>query len=168
MMAAKAKDKTGPVAGTGGVEAGVALGAGMVKGMAASEAAVMAGGAAMAKAAVKGVRTEAEIKSPSRKMRRDGRYMGQGLEQGLDDSGPGVQAAAEKNLVPSTGGASAGGGSKGGGGLTLTIGNIALHFPEVRSGAREDIEAAISAAVPRLADDLFRHVAIQLGISTEP
>lgn len=165
MMAAKGK----PVAGAGGVGAGAALGAGMIKGMADSEAAVMAGGAALSKAAVKGAKAEAEIRSPSRKTRREvGRELGAGVEKGLDDSGPGVQAAAEKNLVPSMSGASVGGG---GGGRTagalppIQIGPFI--FPELRSGARDDIEAAISAATPRIVDEVTRFIAIQLGISTE-
>jgi hypothetical protein len=94
--------------------------------------------------------------------------MGEGLEQGLGDSGPGVQAAAEKNLVPSMGGASVGGG--GGGRSAAALPPIQIGpfiFPELRSGSRDDIEAAISAATPRIVDEVTRFIAIQLGVSTE-
>jgi hypothetical protein len=161
-----ANDKAKPVAAAGGVEAGAALGAGMVKGMAASEAAVMAGGAKMAGAAIKGVRTEAEIKSPSRKTRRDGRYMGQGMELGLDDSGPGVQEAAERNLVPNVGGmrAGSGAGSRGNGQITIEINSPLVSV--VASGIA-DLEAAALAIEPRLRDAMMRAIALALGVPAE-
>lgn len=83
-----------------GNASGKALGDGVVAGMAAVEGSCAAGGAALAAAAERGVKTKAEIHSPSRMMRRSGRHMGEGVALGEEDSADRVNKAAASSLVP--------------------------------------------------------------------
>jgi hypothetical protein len=157
-----------PVAATNGVATGKALGDGLVKGLAGSESAVRAAGGRVANAADKGVRDVAQIHSPSRKFEQDAKYMGDGTVRGLDASKAAVQAAAERSLVPSLDVARAAGGVPSAGAVpgSVTV-NLTANFPNVRSGAREDIEAALEQARPRIAADVVRELCLQLGVSTE-
>lgn len=119
-------------AAAAGTDTGAALGTGIVAGMKGKEAEVAAAGAGLAKAADKGVREAAKIHSPSRLMREKGRFMGDGLEEGLEDSKAGVQNSASSNLVPGVGGA---GGGMGGGEK-----HFHFDFSGLTSGNKEDIE----------------------------
>ncbi len=165
MMAAKAK--ASPAAAAAGVETGTQLAAGIVKGMSASEAAVAAGGGKLALAANAGVRAEAKIKSPSRLMEGNARYMGAGIEVGLAKSRAGIQAAAERNLVPDLGGAGVGGrgaSSRGGSAVKVEINGPLVHV--VSSGVA-DLEALVLSLEPRIRDAVMRGIALALGVSVE-
>lgn len=156
-----------PKAATASMEAGKQIAAGVAKGMDAGAPEVAAAGGRLAGAADKGIRTKAKINSPSRMTEEDGRHMGDGAIRGLDKSGPGVQAAAERNLVPNVAGMGGGAGARGAGGGTL-----ALHFTgplvQVTSSGAGDIEAALMRAMPRVVDELARLLSIQLGVPVGP
>lgn len=124
-----------------GASSGAAMGDGLVKGMQSKEAEVLAAGKALGKAADTGVKSAAEIKSPSRKMRRSGGYMGEGLVLGMKDTEDDVQKAAANSLVPDLGKASPTGpkaAAKGSEGSGLTI-----NFNGPVSGSVEDFEGAV-------------------------
>lgn len=89
-----------PPAKEAGMAAGKAMGQGIVDGMGSTKSAVAAAGALLAKAAESGVKTKAEIHSPSRMMRRSGRHMGEGVALGEEDSADRVNKAAASSLVP--------------------------------------------------------------------
>ncbi len=137
------------------VETGKALGNGIVKGLDDTMAAVKAAGGRAADAANRGAKEKAEIHSPSALTRREvGRQLGAGVELGVDDMAPDIQAAAARSLVPDVG-AGAGGGS-GGAPMSFTIGPIYItsngQRPEdVREAARDGVHEA------------FRELCIRLG-----
>lgn len=165
---AAAKAKATPAAAANGAETGKQIAAGLVKGMDAGAADVTAAGGRLAQAADAGVKAKAKIKSPSRLMEQNALYMGDGAIRGLDKSGPGVQAAAERNLVPDVAGmGGAGGGARGAGGGNITL-QINSPLVQVMAGGGADIEARIMAAAPRLLDEVMRRLALQLGVSVRP
>ncbi len=84
-------------------KSGEMIGQGVAEGILSQVAAVEAAGGALAAAADRGVREKAEIHSPSRMTHRTAAYMGEGAEQGLEESAPKVQKAAERSLVPELG-----------------------------------------------------------------
>jgi hypothetical protein len=148
-----------------GAESGKALADGLVAGMKAKEAEVAAGGAGLAKAADAGVRAAAQIRSPSRLMAKEAGYMGEGVEQGLERSKPGVQRAAEQSLVPTIASpvraqgaavGAAGASTRGLGSVTVTIGTLVLgEAPRGRSRLRETFEP--------LLEELCMQVEIAMG-----
>lgn len=149
-----------------GEDTGQALGQGMMRGMRSSEAAVRAAGERLAAAADQGVRDKAQIHSPSRAMEYDAEMMGAGAVRGLVRSGPAVRAAAERALVPDLRGVvgvNGGGAGAGSGNLQVVV---QAEFPNVRSGARDDIRAALEEAAPFIARLVLREVAMTRGVST--
>ena len=162
-----ANDKLAPQAGAAGVDTGKQLAAGIIKGMSASEAEVAAGGGKLALAANTGVRDVAKIKSPSRMMEDNALFMGQGVERGLDKSRAGVQAAAERSLVPNVRGASAGGSGAGAGGNGQTIIQITGPLVHVVANSIADLEAAVMSLEPRMRDAIMRGIALGLGVPAE-
>jgi hypothetical protein len=142
-----------------GTDAGKALGDGLVKGMNASEAAVKAAGGKLADAATQGVREKAEIHSPSKKMARDGRYMGEGVEQGIDASAPDVQAAAERSLVPEIPSA-----PKGSPSASKSLASVVMHNVfQIMGGNKEETKAAVLEAL----DEIVLKAKIQAGVPDE-
>lgn len=142
-----------------GSSSGRMYAAGVEKGLdAGADAAARAGGR-LAKKVDTGFRNEAEIRSPSRKAEETASYIPQGTVRGLDKGAASVQAAAER-LSPKMPGASAGGPSSGTPSASIVIHN---HFPELKSGDRGSIEAALDAAFERG----VRHVAQALGIPVQ-
>ena len=82
-------------------EVGASLGDGMVKGMEDKNSALYEAGKRAAKEVIRGAKDEAEVKSPSRKMRNQvGLQMAKGVALGIEDGGPQVDKAARDNLVP--------------------------------------------------------------------
>ena len=153
-----------------GQTSGKALGDGLLKGMSDSEAAVKAAGGKLADAANQGVRDKAQIRSPSRVMRQNGRYEGQGVALGIYDEAGNVQRAAESSLVPDLGGASGarlniGGGAAGG--IVIQSVKVDAHFPNMVSGKPSDLVAALLDAAPQLAQAIFRELSDALGIPTQ-
>jgi hypothetical protein len=144
---------------------GKQIAAGLAKGMDAGAADVTAAGGRLAGAADAGIRTKAKIHSPSRMTEETAGYMGDGAVVGLDKSGPRVQAAAERNLVPDVagmgGGAGGGRGAGGGASITLQINSPLVQVNVARGQAADD---AIMATAPRLLDEVMRLLALQLGV----
>jgi hypothetical protein len=70
-------------ASSGGVGVGNALEAGVISGFASTQSALAADAASAVSAAVAAARRAADAKSPSRKMRQIGEWMGQGLTEGI-------------------------------------------------------------------------------------
>lgn len=134
---AAAKGADPAAAKAGGVAAGKELGAGLVAGMKSKEAEVVAAGSGLAKAADAGVRAGAEIKSPSRMMRRTAGELGEGAVLGIRDKAGAVQRAADESLVPSM---SSRGGLAGGVMVQVTIAQILIQGVV---GTPEDQEAMI-------------------------
>jgi hypothetical protein len=140
-----------------GKASGTAFADGVIAGMKSKEAAVKAGGVALGKAPVAGFNEANQIKSPSRLMRRQARFLGAGAEQGIQDSAAGVQRAAERALVPQL--PQGGAGSSGGGGAApIQIGPF--YFGDIGAGA--DV-----GAIERACEDAIRrsveNIAIALG-----
>jgi len=84
-----------------GVDVGKQLGAGMVSGMQSTMSDVKAAGAALSSAAEDGAISRAEIRSPSRAMKRKvGWQLGFGVRDGILETAGDVQTAAEDSFVP--------------------------------------------------------------------
>ncbi|MCC6559664.1 MAG: hypothetical protein IT372_42650 [Polyangiaceae bacterium] len=152
-------------------ESGKAIGDGLVKGLQAKIPDVTAAGAQLANAADAGVRSAAQIRSPARRFVRNAKYMGEGLEIGLEESGPGIQAAAEENLVPRVpspfggdtlrGAAPAGAGGParvagGAGGL----GGRLIHIENLHVNGKPG-----SAEMRRAHEEWLTDVAVQMGLT---
>lgn len=137
--AVKAADKAvGDAVGTF-VQNGGSLGDGVVSGLDAKEGAIYQAGVRAAKAAVRGAKDGGEIKSPSRKMRREvGRQLGEGVALGEEDMAGRVQSAAASALVPDV---SFGGRSAKGGGVTVT--GPLLHVGQIVVNGAEDLAAEV-------------------------
>ncbi|MFT3773014.1 MAG: hypothetical protein QM820_47125 [Minicystis sp.] len=127
--------------------------------MGASEAAVKAAGGKLADAATQGVRDKAQIKSPSRVMRRDGRYMGEGVEEGIDDSAPHVQAAAERSLVPQLPSAPKGSPSAARSAASITMHNVF----QIMGGNKEETKQAVLEAL----DEIMWKTKVSAGVPDE-
>lgn len=143
-----------------GKKTGAAMGAGIVTGLKSKEAEVAAAGGALAAAADRGVRSAADIHSPSRLFRKEARYMGQGAELGLKDSAKGVQMAAAESLVPSPRAAAApsSGGAAGGAPASVTLyfmGDINVGAGVDRQEVRESFDEAMTA--------MLQQVGVMLG-----
>lgn len=147
----------------GAVAAGKALGDGLVKGMGATEAAVKAAGGRLAAAADQGVREKAQIHSPSRLFEGRASQMGQGAVRGFERSEPDVQRAAEQSLVPDLRGVVGGGLAAGGSGAPSVQLSITAQFPNVRSGAQDDLRAALEELVPFATALAVRQLRIATG-----
>lgn len=144
-----------------GTKAGDAMSAGMVAGMRAGEVAVTAAGKGLARAADAGIRSEAQIKSPSRLTRRRGQQMGEGQVLGLLDMERPVQAAAERALVPDVSGAS----RTGSPGVTARSGRAmaALHVHiDGFIGDESSLEAVMVRVMDRYGVDIL------LGAGLDP
>ncbi|XXY23366.1 hypothetical protein WME88_27520 [Sorangium sp. So ce216] len=137
-----------------GKKTGAAMGAGIVTGLKSKEAEVAAAGGALAAAADRGVRSVADIHSPSRLFRKEARYMGEGAELGLKDSAKGVQQAAAESLVPSpraAAAASSGGASGAPAGITLYfMGDINVGAGVDRQEVRESFDEAMTAMLQQV------------------
>lgn len=141
-----------------GPAVGGALGDGIVAGLDAKEGAIYDAGKRATDAAVRGAKDGAEIRSPSRKMRRDvGRQLGEGVALGEEDMRGRVQRAAATSLVPD---APLGGGAPArGGGVSLT--GPLVHVGQIVVGTMEDL----GVAVRRLLDTEAERAAERLGIA---
>ncbi|WP_437948649.1 hypothetical protein WME98_49985 [Sorangium sp. So ce296] len=142
-----------------GRKTGVAMGAGIVTGLKSKEAEVAAAGGALAMAADRGVRTAADIHSPSRLMRRTTQHIGEGARLGLKDKEKDVQEQAAVSLVPSPRAAAAagsGGASGAPGGVTLYFtGDINVGAGLDRQEVRESFDEAMAA--------MLQQVGVMLG-----
>lgn len=145
-------------AGLAGTAAGMAMGDGLVKGIEAKLGAATAAGAALGKAADTGVKTAAEIKSPSRKMRRSGGYMGQGLILGMKDSEDGVQKAAANSLVPDLGKSPVG--APKAAKATEKGSGVTINFNGPVGGSVADFEAAARRAFTSEVQDALMNLGI--------
>jgi hypothetical protein len=87
--------------------------------------------------------------------------MGEGAALGIEDKAPRVQAAADSSLVPdgSPAGVSLGGGLGGG----IHIAQIGPFTIEGGGGGAKDIEATLRTHLPRIADEIMRRIALELG-----
>jgi hypothetical protein len=91
-----------------GKTTGEAFGDGIVLGLKEKEAALTNSGLGAAKAVDTGVKVGGKIRSPSRLMRENAHYMGDGAILGMRDKAPEVQKEAVRSFVPSLAGAGAG------------------------------------------------------------
>jgi hypothetical protein len=85
-----------PVITAAGKKAGVAVGDGFIGGIASKVAAVAAAAAAMARKAAAATNRNLEIESPSRVFRRMGRFIGEGLAEGITNSTSDVSDAVTR------------------------------------------------------------------------
>ena len=85
-----------PVITAAGKKAGVAVGDGFIGGIASKVAAVAAAAAAMARKAAASANRNLEIESPSRVFRRMGRFIGEGLAEGITNSTSDVSDAVTR------------------------------------------------------------------------
>ncbi|MGK3961321.1 hypothetical protein WMF01_12140 [Sorangium sp. So ce1667] len=148
---------------------GKAIGDGLVSGMLSKVAEVTSAGAALAKAADAGVRTEAQIRSPSRKMTANAGFMVDGAVIGFERGAPRVQEAAARALVPDQRSAPQRGALGQGGASTPT--GAATHVVinnvfQVGSADQQGI-ALIEAAVERTARRVFGDTAVEMGLTSE-
>ena len=150
--------KGGEKAGEGGNGVGAAMGDGIVAGLDGKQGAIYDAGKRATDAAVRGAKDGAEIRSPSRKMRRDvGRQLGEGVALGEEDMRGRVQRAAATSLVPD---APIGGGALArGGGVSLT--GPLVHVGQIVVGAMGDL----GAEVRRILDVEAGRAAERLGIA---
>jgi hypothetical protein len=142
-----------------GAATGAALGDGIVGGMKSKEAEVTKAGGDLARAADKGVKAAAQIKSPSRLMRENARNMGAGAVQGLEDSKGPVQDAADRSLVPQVKGSPAGGGTG-----TVESGPKQTHFHFDFSGLTSGNPTDIEQVVRRVINEELWKTLPQLGM----
>lgn len=139
-----------------GATVGTAAGEGIIAGLDAQEGAIFNAGTRAALAAIKGAKAGAEVKSPSRKMRREvGRQMGAGVALGMEDEAPRIQRAAATSLVPDTGSLPTWIGGGGGGG-TITGPLLVIQSLVVQGGEemREQIMDALDAVAARTGENL--------------
>ena len=138
-------------------KAGKAVGDGIEKGLIDSEGKATEAGTKLAKAVEKGFKEGAKIQSPSKLFRDDARMLGKGVELGIQDSAPNVQASADKHLVPKPG-------ARGRGDVASTTQRVVYNFvfPNLTStgDTREDLKAAIKMALLEHHQD----AAIELGV----
>lgn len=113
------------------------LGLGIVAGMKDVEGKVAAGGRDLVLAAEGGAKSEAEIKSPAAKWRREiGRNLGEGAALGLDDSADRMDSAA-RAMMPGAPGIGGIGGRAGGGGVVINQVFNGVDLTSARMIARE-------------------------------
>ncbi|KYG11409.1 hypothetical protein BE21_57505 [Sorangium cellulosum] len=148
---------------------GKAIGDGLVSGMLSKVAEVTSAGAQLAKAADAGVRAEAQIRSPSRKMKTNAGFMVQGAVSGFQEGAPRVQEAAAKALVPDTGSAPRRGAMGQGGAPQATAATAPVQIVNNFYGVAADQQgvANIEAAVERVARRVFGDTAVEMGLTTE-
>lgn len=140
-------------------ETGAQMGQGVAKGMLSKVPDVERAGAALASAADRGVRKKAEIHSPSKLMMRDAERMGEGAEKGLEKSGPRVQSAAERSLVPTAKGRPGSGvGSGGSAGVSIAVDLSGSTFGAGLTAG--DVRAQVEEAVAVLAQMLAARLAV--------
>jgi len=107
------------VAQPAGMRVGTAMADGLIAGLKASEGKAGEAGAKIVLAAEAGAKGEAEIKSPSRKWRREiGMQLGAGASLGIADSADSMSDAAGR-AMPGPGKVQAGGGFGRGGGIVI-------------------------------------------------
>lgn len=152
------RKKAAPEAAAEGAAVGSAMGTGIVAGLDAQEVTIFNAGKRASDAAIRGAKSGAEIRSPSRKMRREvGHQLGEGVALGEEDMEDRVQKAAASSLVPDPSKLAAlGGGGRGSVTITaplLSIGQIVVQ------GAEE-----IRAEVRRVVDDESARIAELLGL----
>ena len=135
---------------------------GIILGIASKLGAAEAAGVGVATAVDKGVKSKAEIKSPSGLMRRRARQMGDGAVLGLEDSEGRVQAAGASALVPGAAGGSEAGASGRGAVMQVTFAQGSIVV-EGGGGTTSDIESAIRRGI----NDAFEAVALRFGVSVE-
>jgi len=138
---------------TSGKGAGEALGAGMVAGMNAKLPDVAKAAAGLAKAADAGVKSAAQIHSPSRLFYERALMMGAGVEQGLEDSSGGVEKASEELVSPPMGG---GLGRSGGSasGMSIDSVTITVDAPNLKDPKGMMDEAFLRRFVTRFFDEI--------------
>lgn len=137
--------------------AGGAMGDGVAGGLDGKSGDLYEAGKRAAKSALKGVKDEAEIKSPARRFRREGgRQMGAGIIGGMEDMEGPIQRAAERSLVPDPTGLALGGRGGGGGGAQFTgplvsIGQLVVNgTDELRELVMDIIEGSAARAAATL------------------
>lgn len=147
-----------------GIATGSSFADGLVTGILGKLGLMEAAGGKAAAAVDKGVKDKAEIKSPSRLMRRRGGEMGEGAALGLEDKEARVQAAGA-GLVPGAGGGAGSAGGVGGRGMmqvTFAAGSIVIDAAG-GAGAGGDLESAIRRGI----NDAFEAVALRFGVAVE-
>lgn len=147
-----------------GIATGSSFADGLVTGILGKLGLMEAAGGKAAAAVDKGVKDKAEIKSPSRLMRRRGGEMGEGAALGLEDKEARVQAAGA-GLVPGQGSGAGGAGVAGGRGMmqvTFAAGSIVI---DAAGGAEagSDLESAIRRGI----NDAFEAVGLRFGVAVE-
>lgn len=135
-------------------------GEGLVSGIDAKEGAIYEAGMRASKAAIKGAKAGAEIRSPSRKMRREvGQQMGEGTALGMEDKETRIQKSAASSMVPDT--SILGSVGKGGkGSVSITSPLIVLHV-EHFGGSKDEYKA-----MRQFFDEQAQHVAEAIGLGT--
>lgn len=118
--------------GGGSFDAGVSLGDGLAGGIESSGSKVNAAASRLARGVVGAIRTELEIRSPSRVMEQLGEYSGDGLVKGLRSRESAVAAAASllAGVVPVAGTGAAGGSSAAPAGPSGGVRDIILQNPD--------------------------------------
>jgi hypothetical protein len=160
-------------------EIGKQYAAGVVSGIAEGSPAVEEAGAALGEVAAKGTEDALEIRSPSRRGMRTGRYYGQGLAIGQADALPDVQAATDKladamQVPDPAGGAANGGaevspvaniaagGSAGGSGVTIEA-PITITVVAGEGATPEQVGQRLRRDLRREVENMMAEAAIQLG-----
>jgi len=135
------------VAQPAGMRIGTAMADGLIAGLKASEGKAGEAGAKIVLAAEAGAKGAAEIKSPSRKWRREiGMQLGAGASLGIADSADSMSDAAGR-AMPGPGKVQAGGGRGGGGGIIISPGAFVFN------GVGADIEMIVRRIVPDVLED---------------
>jgi len=135
------------VAQPAGMRVGTAMADGLIAGLKASEGKAGEAGAKIVLAAEVGAKGAAEIKSPSRKWRREiGMQLGAGASLGIADSADSMSDAAGR-AMPGPGKVQAGGGRSGGGDIIISPGAFVFN------GVGAEIEMIIRRIVPDVLED---------------
>lgn len=135
------------VAQPAGMRVGTAMVDGLIAGLNAGNAKAAEAGAKIVLAAEVGAKGAAEIKSPSRKWRREiGMQLGAGASLGIADSADAMSDAAGR-AMPGPGKVQAGGGRGGGGSIIISPGAFVFN------GVGAEIEMIVRRIVPDVLED---------------
>lgn len=159
--AATAADKAASSAIGSFVQSGGSWGDGLISGIDQREGAIYEAGMRATKAAIKGAKAGAEIRSPSRVMRREvGRQLGEGTALGIEDKETRIEKAASSSLVPN--GSILGALGKGGGKGNITISAPLISVVIERFGGSDEEEARMRTFFNGEA----RRIGEELGLAT--